>query len=322
MKKKKYSHTKNLAFLMICSIFLCIISGVDALHASSITSISKPKTEITIPTISNVDRHYPVNQITNIHYGNDSKQILDECIPENANTNRSGVIYIHGGGWVSGDKSVFSDYCNFLASNGFVVANIDYRLALQSPWPAQINDAQLAVRYIRAHSTTLHINPNSICSMGDSAGGQLSLLLDEMSIIHQGDTQNIYPKVSPKTNCAIDEFGPTDLSRLYYEDLSIASPIVSALANNQDPTHAPTLYADASPVSHISSKTSPVLIIQGNADILVPKDQSDELKRKLASYHIPMQYILFPGGHEFAGLNMQDRNAINNQIISFLSRME
>ncbi len=75
-----------------------------------------------------------------------------------------------------------------------VVATINYRLTSKTPpsqWPDQVGDVQLAIRWMRANAQTFGLNSSHICSLGDSAGGHLALLLDTMQTIHPSDVANL-----------------------------------------------------------------------------------------------------------------------------------
>lgn len=90
------------------------------------------------------------------------------------------LLGIHGGAWSSGDKSLYEPFIRQFAANGYVAAAVEYHFAPTHQWPAQIEDAKCAVRYLRAHAKELNIDPNKIGVIGDSAGGHLCLLLGLM----------------------------------------------------------------------------------------------------------------------------------------------
>ncbi|HET9847412.1 MAG TPA: alpha/beta hydrolase, partial [Candidatus Dormibacteraeota bacterium] len=90
------------------------------------------------------------------------------------------VLYIHGGGWEHGDASLGGVNLLIeqqLTQRGVLVAAVNYRLAPQYPWPAQIDDVRCAVRYLRANAKRYGINPSQIGAWGGSAGGHLVSML-------------------------------------------------------------------------------------------------------------------------------------------------
>jgi len=110
---------------------------------------------------------------------------LDLAVPKDTGTRkRPAIVIIHGGGWIEGDKSSFSDASGdgpanivSFAKRGYVAATINYRLAREAPYPAALEDCRSAVRWLRANAATYHIDRDHIGAYGNSAGGHLSLLL-------------------------------------------------------------------------------------------------------------------------------------------------
>ena len=87
------------------------------------------------------------------------------------------VVFLHGGGWISGDRTMYRDEAIWLAPQGFACACINYRLAPLYPFPVPVADCQAFVRFARTNHETLAIDPNQITAMGNSAGGHLALML-------------------------------------------------------------------------------------------------------------------------------------------------
>src|ERR1700690_1200787 len=86
-------------------------------------------------------------------YGPLPSQKLVLCPPQTAGVRSPGVILLHGGGWVGGTAADLKGKCAFFAQHGFVAATVEYRLASETAhWPAQREDAQLALQWLRAHS--------------------------------------------------------------------------------------------------------------------------------------------------------------------------
>ena len=96
------------------------------------------------------------------------------------------VVWIHGGGFMFGDRRILPEtfradqVFEALLDAGLAVASIDYRHALEAPFPAQLLDAKAAVRYLRAHADELGISTERIGVMGESAGGHIAALLGKM----------------------------------------------------------------------------------------------------------------------------------------------
>ncbi len=86
------------------------------------------------------------------------------------------VMWIHGGGWSSGSHYDMQQAV-LLATHGYVVLSVDYRLVDEAIWPAQIEDCKLGIRWLREHAATYNVNPDRIGCWGASAGGHLAALM-------------------------------------------------------------------------------------------------------------------------------------------------
>jgi len=100
-------------------------------------------------------------------------------VADSTRTDRPAVLAIHGGAWRGGDKAWAAPFAEALCPFGYVVIAINYRLSSRpnGTWPAQIEDVQKALRYIRANAGRFRIDPDRIASLGMSAGGHLATMV-------------------------------------------------------------------------------------------------------------------------------------------------
>jgi acetyl esterase len=92
------------------------------------------------------------------------------------------VMYLHGGGWVTGDLDSHDGSCRLLADvTGCVVVAVDYRLAPEHPFPAAVDDSLAAYRWIHEHADDLGVEPGKVGVMGDSAGGNLAAVVAQVT---------------------------------------------------------------------------------------------------------------------------------------------
>ena len=191
------------------------------------------------------------------------------------------VLYVHGGGWTMGGRSDLGYFNLKLLSEGYAVGTLDYRLAPQYKFPAQIEDVKCAIRFVRKNAALIGVDPNKIAADGSSAGGNLvSLLgLTNSSMWDVGP----YANVSDNVSAVVDEFGPSNItSFLYYN----ASPGMRAYYDgifSEVFASSPELLSQASPVNHVTGNAPPFLIIQGLQDSTVPYNQSVQLYNLLVS---------------------------------------
>lgn len=211
------------------------------------------------------------------------------------------VLYAHGGGlW--GDRkmvglgasqanhkgALFSSLQQELNKEGFVVATIDYRLPPGTRWPAPIEDAKCAVRFLRAHAEDLGIDANRIGVWGSSSGGTLSLLLG-LAGPQAGFDRGQYMDQSSAVQAVVDMFGLVDLN-----DFEDAEPIAQFLVRNAFSTSADVLKL-ASPITYVNQEAPPLLILHGTADPLVRPRQSDQLAQRLQDSGKPVTLIKVQG---------------------------
>ena len=211
-------------------------------------------------------------------------ETLDVYEPTSSIRSAPAMVDIHGGGWVSGDAnlqpgSVDWDVESALVSNGWVFVSINYRLAPTYRWPAQLQDAKCAVRYLRANAPALHIDPTRIGVIGASAGGHLASMLGltgNQVAFDEGGFLN----ESSAVEAVVDEYGPTDLTSPEWPGSKIQRVFSKLTFGVEVGQQSPTLVA-ASPVTYVHPGAPPFLVIQGANDIVVPSGQSQELVRLL-----------------------------------------
>jgi acetyl esterase/lipase len=249
----------------------------------------------------------------NIPYGPDPAQKLDLCLPPLAGTQRPAVVMIHGGYWTVGQRNAYEPLCKGAASQGMVAVTIDYRLADGSEhhrWPAQLVDAQLAVRWLRFHAAEFGINPQHICVLGDSAGAHLAVFLAVLNRTIPGDYANEIPSVSSSVACAVDNFGPADLTADNFW------PPNQQLFGIEG--RAPAQERDASPLFLVGPTTAPIMIAHGRQDKAVSVDQSTQLYDQLKRAGVPTRLVLLNCGHEFEGLSPQEVYKVLQSELDFI----
>lgn len=226
------------------------------------------------------------------------------------------VVLIHGGGWVGGSRFALRHFAQVMAAAGLVVFNIDYRLAVSGQpdtrWPAQLRDAQLAVRFLRAHAAEFGVDPSRIGAAGDSAGGQIAVFLGSLPKAVAGDVAGQYPGQRSDVQAVVDQFGPVDIAAT----LEGADSSLQAIFGTLQPTEAQ--YRSASPLLSLSSHSAPMLIVQGDEDTVVAPRQSRDLMAASSAKHVPTEFVSYAGGHEYAGLGPHTVWGLESQMADWL----
>lgn len=236
--------------------------------------------------------------MTNVSYGNNAQQKMDIYLPSGrSSTTTKVMIFIHGGGWNTGDKSDFNAYVDTMKKRepSYAIFNINYRLA-NTPdiFPAQEQDVKAAVEFIYNKRAEYGIS-DKVVLLGASAGAHLALL--------QG-----YKYSTPiKPKAIVDLFGPTDLIDLYNNPPNpLVQPLLASVLG-ATPTSNNTLYTQSSPITFVSSQSPPTIIFHGGTDIVVSPSQSVALNTKLQIAGVTHQYYFYPTeGHGWVGANLTD----------------
>ena len=221
---------------------------------------------------------------------------LDIYQPAKGDAPHPGVVLIHGGAGSFGKRTELSDHAAALASAGYVVFNIDYRLLRpdgSNQWPAQLDDAQLAVRWVRANASRYNADPERICAFGHSFGGQLAALLGMRDTPEGRDLP--LAAYSSRVACVIDIAGPVDPT----QPLPNASvqPATTALMGGTA-KDVPERYNDSSPLAQVAADTAPFLIFHGTNDKEVSVEDSRRLVEALHANGVAVVYAEFPSvGH-------------------------
>jgi acetyl esterase/lipase len=231
------------------------------------------------------------------------------------------IIYVHGGGWYSGDKTTGAgqDDIHSLVQKGYLVASIDYRLAPRYQFPAQIEDLKCAVRFLRANAALYKIDPAHIGVFGDSAGGHLAALLGTSEDCDWPDNSPITGCQSARVQAVVEMFGPVDLTRHFERERSL---LIEHVFGTSDPESETIIRA--SPVTYVTNNDPPFLIIQGDKDEVVAPEQSEILFNKLISAGVPATLVsVSNSGHEFApegGTLSPSRSEITALLADFFGR--
>ncbi len=206
-----------------------------------------------------------------------------------------------------------------LISRGYLVAAINYRLAPEYKFPAQIEDVKCAIRFLRAKASFYGIDPDRIGAWGGSAGGHLVALLGTADTNAGLEGLGGYMDYSSHVSAVVDFFGPSDIQELFPE---YGMPALVNIFDTPNPKSPKAKVA--SPVTYVTPDDPPFLIIHGNKDDLVPLSQSEILYDRLKAAGVPVTLVeVKNGGHGFAptgGSISPTRAEITNMVADFFDK--
>ncbi len=251
---------------------------------------------------------YPVSVIANQQYRpGDKKAFLDVYMPASAlqqQKNLPVVVWTHGGGWLSGDKSDDAPYFKRLANQGFVVVALNYSLAPEKKYPTAIHELNDAYGYVQINAARFHADTSKIIFAGDSAGSQLS---SQMAAII---TNPAYAKeVNIKPNLQSSQLVGTVLFCGIYKMEALAEPnptlpkivswgdSVTVWAYTGTRNRSSPIIQQVSPYYHVTKDFPATFISGGNADPLT-NVQSIPFADRLSSLGVPVTRLFFLTDHK------------------------
>lgn len=244
---------------------------------------------------------------------------LDLYLPPGPSKPHPLIVYIHGGGWAFGQPRQSGAFVNWpdvlalIASQGFTVASVEYRLSSEAPFPAAIQDVKAAVRWLRAHAGRYEINPREVGVWGGSAGGHLAALAAVTCGVRAlSPTVSGGPQVAPGIGQA--KIAPAGPQRSCVQAFASWYGVFRFRRRPRIPSlvrlflgcaHSACTRQQvdaANPWTYVKSGEPPGLLIVGSADTVVGAKQSKDFYRLLRAHGDPVQLLIIPGvNHSFIG---------------------
>ncbi len=216
-----------------------------------------------------------------MHYGPDARNVLDFW---KADTREPApiLVYIHGGGFVHGDKSLIPGVdIEFYRRAGISLASIDYRYATQAPYPAPMLDSARAVQFIRSKAVEWNLDPKRVAAYGNSAGAGISLWLAFHADLAKPESADPISRQSTRLLCAGSQAGQSSYNPLQIREWiggrAWESPVLVQLyglkstADFEKPENL-AQFEDASPITHVAKDSPPIVMFYTEPDEPLPAD--------------------------------------------------
>jgi acetyl esterase/lipase len=237
---------------------------------------------------------------------------IDIFRPESAPGPVQGLLFLPGGGWQTANRTPLKEcYGMRMAQRGYVCVAGEYRVMDEAPWPAQIQDVKATIRWMRAHSESLGIDPAAIVVGGKSAGGHLALLAAGTRGIDEFEGNGGNSTVSSDVAAVVGVAPVADLTEF-------ASRPALAKLFGDNPVAA--LVNAASPIAYAHGDYPPTLLIHGTADQRVPHSMTMRMFRTLEQSAVPVDLHLYAGQGHFFDQDPQFCDAIADTMAFFMSR--
>jgi acetyl esterase/lipase len=227
------------------------------------------------------------------------------------------VVFLHGGGWLRGDRSMVSpSFASWqpgpltrLAADGFAVASVDYRLSGEARFPAQLEDVSAAVDWLAGQAGRYGYDADRIVLWGESAGAHLAALLGLRS-------------AGSRVRGVVDWYGPADLIALD-EQVGAAGALTDDPLDSREARllgapvgQVPELARAASPLSQVRAGAPPFLIAHGTADRMVPFPQSEALAAALAEAGADVRLEAVDGA-DHMWIGVADLTPLYDAVVAF-----
>jgi len=258
----------------------------------------------------------PAATYADVAYASTSaSQVLDIWLPEGATGPVPLVIFIHGGAFQGGDKSMEAGNVASVLAAGYAAASVNYRLSGEALFPAGVQDVKAAVRFLRANAAEYGFDPDRLATWGESAGGHLATMVgvtgDQATIFDDPALGNA--DVSSAVQAVVDWYGPSDFLQMDAQFAAAPPAACGGQVQAHDPASSPEsawlgaaiqtvpeTATAANPITYIATATTlPVFsIAHGDADCLVPNQQSQILHEALTAAGGTSTFTLVEGaGH-------------------------
>ncbi len=239
------------------------------------------------------------------------------------------VLYFPGGGFTSADHEKFLEMRYALACAGYVVAACEYR-AVPNKFPALLEDAKAAVRWMRAHASEFGVDADRIGLLGDSAGGYVVQMAGATNGEKNWDVGD-FKEVSSDVQAVVSIYGISDLTTIGEgignENVHASAAVTEALllngpafkdfagaSVNADPQKAKA----ASPIGHVDGTEPPFLLMHGSGDKVVSPLQSKKMFEALQNKKVEAEYVLVRGA-EHGDLPWYQPGVIS-RVVNFFDR--
>ena len=237
----------------------------------------------------------PGGTIDAIAYGREPFQLLDLYLPDRGRFPGDApvIVYLHSGGWVSGDRSNVADAAMAQVPRGYAVASVGYRLASAGgagTFPGVVYDVKRAVRFLKANAATWGLDPARVIVMGESAGGNLAALAGASAGTVEPALSGPLAAVDSSVIAVVDIVGITDLATFATTPHPWAVPLTDAFLGcptiGQRSGCSAALLRDASVAPYVGPASPPIFMAYGGADTLVvPATQGRPLATAWAAAH-------------------------------------
>lgn len=272
---------------------------------------------------------------TEIIYGRkDGMALTMTVLTPKQKPNGKAIVSVISGNWISSERSRarLPEWSQTYIDNGYTVFGVMVSSQPKYAIPDEIIDLKRAVRFIRYNAKDYSIDPNKIGITGSSSGGHLSLLIATADDITNSKSTDPVDKVSSRVQAAAVFFPPTDFinyggvntsgkinqAGLVFAkvaaafDFKVWNDTTGTYVSITDTDKRLAIAKEISPINSVSSDDPPVIIVHGDKDVLVPKQQSESIIARFKEAKVPCEFIIKEGGgHGWKDMQVEEKNFVS-----------
>lgn len=290
-----------ISLLAACSAVTPDTRSSDSMSATRYLQISEAHPNSHLASHDLPEGITAFRDLTYVSYGERNLQ-LDLYAPATTMDElRPGIVLVHGGDWVAGERQLLAPLAMQFALRGYVVATIDYRLAPEAKYPAAIHDVKAALRWLRSNAGKYGVDAQHIAVGGTGAGGHIASLAGLTNGIDTFDPQSRRAIISSNAQAIFNIDGLLDLgvqSLSGPESKNYSVSVALWLGNDNQEAQQAGLRHQASPINHVKKGSPPFMLLKSENEKY--SLGSEEMTKRLHHFRVPHRVEqLSTAPHEF-----------------------
>ncbi len=267
--------------------------------------------------VATIGNHYTVQPDQVYGFQNNISLKLDFWQPKDNDKPIPTLIYVHGGGWLFGDRMGAMPLLFPYFALGWNIVNVEYRMSGQSLAPAAVEDSVCALRWVYRNAKQFHVDTNRIVVTGHSAGGHLALALGTFDpasgLDNNCPADPAWGDVPLKVAAVVNWYGISDVNDLLVAPnrKNYAVMWFGSLANRDE------VARKVSPLTYVRPGLPPIITVHGDQDDVVPYSQAVRLHQALDKAGVKNELVTIHGG-KHGWFSDRDTLAAYDKIWKFL----
>ncbi|MCU1321109.1 MAG: alpha/beta hydrolase [Acidobacteriaceae bacterium] len=266
--------------------------------------IALPSSEMTVIPIEH-------KNITYLHASGEDEQL--DVYQQPGGKKSPVIVYFHGGAWWKNARPKSAASFQSLLRLGFSLVMVDYRLTDVAPAPAAIQDARCSLSWVKKNAAQYNFDLNNVIVFGTSSGGHQALMAGMLPPSNEIDLPGCTDQ--PRVSSILDFYGISDVGPLLVEGMTLKNSASRWVGGGPGQQKMAT---QMSPITYVRAGLPPTFIVHGDADPVVPYEQSTKLAQALTQLKVPVALFTVSGG-QHGKFTEEQSLAIGKALQAFLA---